>query len=255
MTPLVSPLPSPIVSPREKASRYRIALAGNAQQLRAAQALRFLVFNVELREGLAQSFATGLDADRFDACCDHLIVEDAASGEVVGTYRLQTGGRAARHHGYYSEREFDFAPFESLRPQMLELGRACIHADHRNFTVLSLLWNGIAAYAREHDARYLIGCSSLTSQDARIGAAAYERLAGHLVAPALRTTPVAGFACPLEHVASQAPKIPKLLAAYLALGAGICGPPAIDREFGTIDFLTLADLQAQGLARRARSCN
>ena len=212
--------------------------------------LRFMVFNIELHEGLSQSFATCLDADRFDAVCDHLLVEDKRSGEVVGTYRLQTGARAAQRHGYYSEREFDFTPFEPLRPHMLELGRACIHADHRSFTVLSLLWRGIWAYAEKCGARFLIGCSSLTSQDAAIGAASYQRLLPHLARPDLRTTPTPGFACPLEVVARNPPKTPKLLSAYLGLGARICGAPAIDREFGTIDFLTLVDMQEPSQARR-----
>lgn len=234
---------------------YRIRLASGEADLRAAQSLRFRVFNLELREGLAQSWATGLDADDFDACCDHLVVEHGPTGAIVGTYRLQTGSRAASAAGYYSEREFDFAPFEPLRNELVELGRACIHAEHRSFTVLNLLWNGIAAYARERGARWLIGCSSLTSQDAGTGAAAYARLARHLVAPALRTHPHAAFACPLDDVAAQAPRIPKLLSAYLALGAEICGPPAIDREFKTIDFLTLVDLHSpvlRALQRRGR---
>jgi len=38
--------------------------------------------------------------------------------------------------------------------------------------------------------------------------------------------------------------VPKLLMAYLSIGAKICGPPAIDREFKTIDFLTLLDLDS-----------
>jgi putative hemolysin len=234
---------------------YRLALARTPAQLRAAQALRFMVFNLELHEGLVQSFETGLDADRFDACCDHLLVEDAGSGDVVGTYRLQTGTRAAQACGYYGEREFDFTPFEPLRPRMVELGRACIHAEHRNFAVLNLLWNGIADYAREHGARWLIGCSSLTSQDAAAGAAAWHKLALHLADPALRTQPQPAFVCPLAAVALRPPKIPKLLAAYLALGAEICGPPAIDREFKTIDFLTVVDLESdalRSLQRRGR---
>jgi len=234
---------------------YRLTLARTPAQLRAAQALRFMVFNLELHEGLAQSFETGLDADRFDACCDHLLVEDAASGAVVGTYRLQTGARAAQACGYYSAREFEFAPFEPLRTRLIELGRACIHAEHRNFAVLNLLWNGIADYAREHGARWLIGCSSLTSQDAAVGAAAWQRLALHLAEPALRTQPQPAFVCPLDPVTPQPPKIPKLLAAYLALGAEICGPPAIDREFKTIDFLTVVDLESdalRSLQRRGR---
>lgn len=234
---------------------YRLRLATDAADLRAAQSLRFRVFNLELREGLSESWATGLDADDFDACCDHLLVEHLPSGAVIGTYRLQTGARAAAGRGYYSEREFDFAPYEPLRAELVELGRACIHAEHRSFAVLNLLWNGIAAYARERQARWLIGCSSLTSQDSAAGAAAYERLSPHLSAPALRTRPHPRFACPLDAPATQAPKIPKLLAAYLALGAEICGPPAIDREFRTIDFLTLVDLHApmlRALQRRGR---
>jgi putative hemolysin len=239
-------LAAPAVATRSRTG-YRLALARTPAQLRAAQALRFRVFNLELREGLAQSFETGLDADRFDACCDHLLVEDAGSGAVVGTYRLQTGLRAVQAHGYYGEREFDFAPFEPLRAQMVELGRACIDAAHRNFAVLNLLWNGIADYARRHGARWLVGCSSLSSQNAAAGAAAWRKLALHLAEPALRTRPTPAFACPLDVVAAEAPKIPKLLAAYLALGAEICGPPAIDHEFGTIDFLTLVDLESDAL--------
>ena len=185
---------------------YRLRLADGACDLRAAQMLRFLVFNVEMREGLAQSFATCLDADDFDAACDHLLVEDARSGEVVGTYRLQTGLRAREHLGYYSAREFDFQPFERHRDHMLELGRACIHRDHRSFSVLSLLWRGIADYAQQHQVRYLIGCSSLTSQDGAIGAATWQRLLPHLAPPAWRTTPMPGFACPLDIVAADAPK-------------------------------------------------
>jgi putative hemolysin len=235
-----------VTSPR-RAAAYRLRLADDAATLRAAQALRFAVFNLELNEGLAQSWATGLDADRFDAVCDHLVVEDAASGQVVGTYRLQTGPQAAHHHGYYSEREFEFAPFEPVRAQVIELGRACVHAQHRNFAVLNLLWGGIADYAQQRGARWLIGCSSLTSQEAAVGAAAWQRLQPHWAEPRFRTVPTAGFACPLDVVGAP-PKIPKLLAAYLALGATLCGPPALDREFGTIDFLTLLDLD--GLRNR-----
>jgi putative hemolysin len=182
--------------------------------------------------------------DPFDAVCDHLIVEESNSGMVVGTYRLQTGLRAREGLGYYSEREFDFTPFEAQRGRILELGRACIHRSHRNFAVLNLLWKGIAAYAQAHGARYLLGCSSLTSQDAAAGQAAYRRLMPHLAPAEWRTRAQAAFACGDDAVDGPAPGIPRLLSAYLALGAGICGPPAIDREFRTIDFLTWLDVDS-----------
>ena len=223
---------------------YRVRLAGSAADLRAVQALRFEVFNLELDEGLLQSYDTGLDADPFDAVCDHLIVDNALSGQVLGTYRLQTGARAAQGLGYYSAREFDFSPLEQHRSEILELGRACIHHAHRSFAVLNLLWKGIGVYAHERGARYLIGCSSLTSQDASAGAAAYRSLLPRLAPPAWQTRPHAGYACALQPEAALAPKIPRLLSAYLALGAAICGPPALDREFRTIDFLTWQDLQS-----------
>ena len=234
------------IQPERTTSGYRARLATSAADLQAAQALRFEVFNLELDEGLVQSYDTGLDVDPFDAVCDHLIVEDATHGNIVGTYRLQTGRRAAEALGYYSEREFDFAPFEPMRGQIVELGRACIHRDHRTFAVLNLLWKGIAAYAREQGGRYLIGCSSLTSQDQTVGAAAYERLLPNRAPAEWRTEPRPGFVCAMETKAATPPRIPRLLSAYLALGAGICGPPAIDREFRTIDFLTWIDAESPG---------
>ncbi|MGE3348478.1 MAG: GNAT family N-acetyltransferase [Ramlibacter sp.] len=249
-------LPSPTAAPPAAArSGYRARLADSPGDLRAAQALRFMVFNLELREGLDQSWETCSDADRFDEVCDHLLVEDGATGQLVGTYRLQTGVRAAAHHGYYCEREFDFAPFEPLRGQLLELGRACLLDGHRNYPALSALWKGIAHYAQSRGQRYLIGCSSLTSQDAAVGAAAWQQLQAHAAPAALCTRPHAAFACDLGAQAPGPVRIPKLLAAYLALGGQVCGPPALDREFKTIDFLTLLDLQpasrwaAQRLAR------
>jgi putative hemolysin len=230
---------------------YGLRLATTPDDLRAAQRLRYDVFNVELGEGLPQSVATGLDADVFDPVCDHLLVCERETGTVVGTYRLQTGHAAgASGLGYYSAREFDFAPFESARGEIVELGRACVALEHRNQSVLGLLWRGIARYSKDRGARYLVGCSSLTSQSPAEGLAAYAQLAGkYLAPPAWRTRPLADWRCePAEgqsgSVNVPSVKIPRLMLAYLAVGATICGEPAIDREFKTIDFLTLVDLQA-----------
>ena len=224
---------------------YVARLATSTEEVRAAQMLRFLVFNLEFNEGLASSYDTCLDADPFDAVCDHLIVQDLNTNEVVGTYRLQTGTNAAEHLGYYSDQEFDLAPFESQRAEVIELGRACVARAHRNRFVLQLLWKAIASYAKGHHARYLLGCSSINSQNPREGAALYAALArSHLAPPELRTVPRPDVACPLGETALEAVRPPKLILAYLALGTWICGPPVIDREFKTIDFLTCLDLKA-----------
>jgi putative hemolysin len=259
-----------IANPTLTRPRYAARLARSADEVRRAQQLRFEVFNLELGEGLAESYATGLDVDPFDEFCDHLIVEELATSEIVGTYRLQTGQLAAANLGYYSEREFDFSPYEPFRCETIELGRACVHADHRNFNLLHLLWRGIARYAVERDARFLIGCSSISSQDPIDGIAVYEKLQPYLVAPELRTCPRAKFQvvaggddagspCVWPHQTPPGSAPPatadtssRLLRAYLAIGAKICGPPAIDREFGTIDFLTLLDLDRLPAIVRAR---
>jgi putative hemolysin len=227
-----------------RAASYALRLARDAADIEAAQRLRFEVFNLELNEGLDAAYLSGRDADHFDECCDHLLVEDSRTGVVVGTYRLQTGQLAAANHGYYSAQEFDFEPFEPIRCETVELGRACVHKDHRKLAVLNLLWRGIAVYAVERKARYLIGCSSLASQDISAGAAMYETLcAEYLVDDRFRTEPIGDYRMPVEPPTSEALSVPKLLRAYLSIGAKICGPPALDREFKTIDFLTLLDLR------------
>ncbi len=231
---------------------YSIRTTRNTQDIEAAQRLRYEVFNVELGEGLASSLVSGLDADPFDAQCDHLIIEDE-SGSAIGTYRLQTGAMAAAGRGYYSSQEFDFSPYEPIRHQILELGRACVHIDHRNRSVIDLLWRGIARYAENCGARYLIGCSSLTSQDPAEGWTLYRQLAEKYLAPShLRTEPIGDYVMPPAPVDLLPVATPKLFAAYLSIGSMIAGSPALDREFKTIDFLTILDIENMSRAGKNR---
>ncbi len=226
-------------------TRYSVRFATKPEEVRAALKLRYEVFNLELQEGLTTSHAAGLDEDEFDAVCDHLIILEEKSGSVVGTYRMQSGIMAARNLGYYSAREFDFTPFEPLRGSLIELGRACVHRDHRSIIVISMLWKEIVRYVLKNEARYMIGCSSLTSQDPALGHAMYRKFEkdGALADEALRTMPMPQFALPAAVPLNPCPPSPKLLRAYLGVGAKICSQPAIDREFGTIDFLTILDCQ------------
>jgi putative hemolysin len=279
--------PARSASPRIHAEvgRYRLRMAESNEDRDAACRLRFKVFNLELGEGLSSSYQTGMDTDYFDACCEHLLVEDkledSPTRRIVGTYRMQTGDTAGRNKGYYSEQEFNFAPYEPLRPGILELGRASIDREHRTPEVLTLLWRGIAQYATDMGLRYLVGCSSLTSQDPAEGWQMYRQLEHYRVTPEFETTPTAAFACPVEQgdahaqrssclmksdaaesgatsdpetePSAPAPvKVPKLLKTYLAIGARIAAPPAWDREFGTIDFLTLLDLKLLSSSARSR---
>ena len=237
--------------------KYRLRLAESREDREDACRLRFKVFNIEMGEGLESSYQTGLDTDKFDLFCEHLLVEDKVTRRIVGTYRMQSGETAAANLGYYSEQEFHFAPYEALRAGILELGRASIDREHRTPEVLTLLWRGIAQYATNMGLRYLIGCSSLNSQDPCEGWQMYRQVDHYRVSPEFATEPTTAYACPTEQEGADAqplplqdasslpalPKVPRLLRTYLAIGARICAPPAWDREFGTIDFLTLLDLK------------
>jgi putative hemolysin len=223
---------------------FRVGMAQTLDDVIECQRLRYLVFNCELGEGLDSSALIGLDRDRFDFICDHLMVRDASTGRLAGTYRMQSGYRAKGNLGYYGEEFFDFSPFEAIRSEVLELGRACVHEDYRNTNVLHMLWKGIARYAMSCGARYLIGCSSISSQDETEGMALYEALCEkYLVEPSLRTNPVKGRECKPNTSLLAPPRLPRLFRAYLDVSGCVCGPPAIDREFKTIDFLTLVDLR------------
>jgi putative hemolysin len=264
-------LPLPVESERARVhaevGQYRLRMAETVEDREAACRLRFKVFNIELGEGLESSYETGMDSDEFDLFCEHLLVEDKASRRIVGTYRMQSGAAAARNLGYYSEQEFNLAPYEALRAGILELGRASIDREHRTPEVLTLLWRGIAQYATEMGLRTLIGCSSLNSKDPAEGWQVYSQLEQYRVSAEFETLPTASYACPSEqeghgaqpparqdmrtHTSSSV-KIPRLLKTYLAIGARIAAPPAWDREFGTIDFLTLLDLKSISPAARHR---
>ena len=153
---------------------------------------------------------------------------------------------AASHQGFYAAGEFDLNSLPAtVRENSVEVGRACISQSHRNRQVLFLLWKGLAAYVSHNRRRYLFGCSSLTSQDPLEGLAMLEQLRkrGH-VHDELTVPPLPGFECHVEGMPETLPEVPvpSLFRTYLRYGARICGQPAIDRAFKTIDFFMLFDL-------------
>jgi len=227
--------------------RYHVRFARTREELDAVLKLRFEVFNLELGEGLESSYLMSRDLDEFDDVCHHLIVEDSDTGRIVGTYRMQTGEMAAGPRGFYSATEFDLSHFPpSVLKDSVELGRACVARDHRNTQVLFLLWKGLARYVAHNQKRYLFGCCSLTSQKSSEGLRVMELLKRegnfHSIFSA---PPRPGFECnadefPETH--NEEVSIPKLFKIYMHYGAKVCGPPAIDRQFKTIDFLVLFDV-------------
>lgn len=229
--------------------RYTVRLARTPQEIDAALRLRYEVFNLELGEGLEASHITGRDEDRFDAVCHHLIVREKVTGEIVGTYRLQTLEIAKIPSDFYCAGEFmveDLPP--SVLAESLEIGRACIALDHRSTKVLLLLWKGLAAYAAATKKRFLFGCCSITSQDEAEGWKAADRIEQDgFMHNELCVKPRAAFTCEKETSRDNRKdsvwQLPKLFLTYLRFGAKVCSDPAIDREFKTIDFFVIFDFQ------------
>jgi putative hemolysin len=230
------------------AGHYRVSFARTRREIDAIQRLRFEVFNLELGEGLEESFETGRDADPFDEVCHHLLVTDLETDSIVGCYRMQTAEMARANRGFYSASLFDLSGLpESVVASSIEVGRACVAREHRSTHVLFLLWKGLALYVAHNNVRYLFGCCSLTSQDPVEGWAMMRYLdQNNYLDPELRVYPDARCHLPNADPPAEvvaAVKVPVLFRTYLRYGSKVCGPPAIDREFRTIDFLVALDVE------------
>lgn len=228
---------------------FEVKIATEKSEIEEAQRLRFQVFNVELRKGLKSSYAGGLDVDEFDPYCDHLLVRDLKSGDVVGTYRLMRGSQARQNIGFYSEREFDLSRIKSLDGELMELGRSCARKDFRDRALIPLMWDAIAEQVKKHHVRYLFGCGSLYTTEADEVSAMFSMLKNKYYAPDIyRVFPVDQ--CRFQGLAEDVlisdeqtwfQKLPSLIKGYLRIGSVVCGPPALDADFGTADFFLLLD--------------
>jgi putative hemolysin len=223
--------------------QFLVSLARHQDEVREAQRLRWNVFADEMGARLA-SPEPGLDIDLYDAHCDHLLVRDPDTSEVVGTYRILSPSAAKRVGDYYTENEFDITRLQHLRGNMVELGRSCVHADYRSGGVITLLWAGLAEYMIRGRHDYLIGCASIGMADGGQNAvgiwnAVKEK---HLAPIEWRVFPRCPLPLTLLEEAST-PVVPPLIKGYLRLGSYVCGEPSWDPDFNTADLPILLPLK------------
>ena len=223
---------------------YEVGLANNASETASALRLRHTVFNIEIAGETASRTGSGIEFDAYDFKCKHLIIIDRDTGSTVGTYRLNTIETAVSTRGFYSANEFTIEDLpEDILRNGIEIGRACIAKEHRNTKVLFLLWKALLAYLKHSGKRYFFGCCSIFTQDAETGRRAFDQLRrdGHSY-ERFRVMPKHDGLSPGDITDAERIELPALFNMYLRLGARVCGPPMIDREFGTIDFFVVFDV-------------
>lgn len=235
-----------------RAGALSVEWARTQQDVQDAQRLRFQVFAREMGASLASPPGSppGLDVDRFDPFCDHLLVRaadclDTEGSDVVGTYRVLSPERARAAGGYYTDSEFDLAPLAALRPRALELGRSCVHPDWRTGGVILAMWSALAEYMVRRRLDTMIGCTSISLAGGLHPALAlWQQLRRtHLADRRWQVQPWRGLpaaaADPAGVGATDAragATIPPLLKGYLRCGALVLGPPALDEAFNTADL-------------------
>jgi putative hemolysin len=238
--------------PRRMQSAIQVSWARHLDEVREAQRLRYSVFATEMGAILPEKIANH-DIDLFDDYCEHLLVRDSASGQVVGTYRVLTPAQAKRVGSTYSDTEFDLTRLRDLRSRMVELGRSCVHVEHRQGGVIMALWGALFEFMDRNRLDTMIGCASIpmlhngvVTGDA--AASIWNQLRqSHLADIQYHVRP--RLPLPVDELDHDLPiEPPALIKGYLRLGAKVLGAPAWDPDFNTADLPMLmrtADLPAR----------
>ena len=227
-----------------------VVWARTEEDVLAAQRLRYHVFAEEMgaRLSVPASAPAGHDIDLFDPYCEHLLVrlqgQNGEPGEVIGTYRVLTPANAKRVGGLYSETEFDLTRLRHLRGKMVELGRSCVHPNHRNGGAIMALWGALAEFMVRNDLDTMIGCASISMRDGgHVAASLWQQLSQtHLAPIELQVRP--RLPLPVEELDRHLQvDPPALIKGYLRCGAKVLGAPAWDPDFNTADLPMLMRIQ------------
>jgi putative hemolysin len=222
--------------------KLSLSIANSPEQIKEVQQLRYKVF-VEAAGLPSLRNSDGLECDEFDEFCDHLIVRDTRTSEVVGTYRVLSRSGLNKTKVFYSEKEFNLEKLSPIRDSIIEAGRACIHPDYRHGGVIMMLWSGLASCMQRDRAKFLIGCASISLSDGGNSVnSLYRKLADeHLCPEEYRVSPKLKYEiqdAPEHHVM----QVPPLIKGYLRSGAWICSEPAWDPDFHTADLFMMLPL-------------
>lgn len=232
----------------------QVTWAKHQDEVREAQQLRYQVFANEMGARLPQTLA-GYDIDLFDDYCEHLLVRDAQSQQVVGTYRVLTPAQAKRAGGTYTDTEFDLTRLRHIRDRMVELGRSCVHANYRHGGVILSLWGALFEFMSRNQLDTMIGCASIPMLhngiiSGDVAASVWQQLKNDAISSVeFHVRP--RLPLPIDDLnAALAVEPPALIKGYVRLGAKVLGAPAWDPDFNTADLPMM--MRVSDLPRRYR---
>jgi len=226
--------------------RFTARFAENAEDVRAAQALRARVF----RHGQA-------DADGFDARCQHVLVEDRAEGRLACTFRIQPFENGAEISGSYAAQFYELSALKGYEGRLVEMGRFCIDPQYTDPDILRAAWGAMTRYVDDHNVKMLFGCSSFHGAEAEAHLEAFALLkARHLAPrkylPQIKAPKVFRFARLMRKPNLRAAQhaMPPLLRTYLAMGGWTSDHAVVDKDLDTLHVFTGLEIGAIPAGRK-----
>lgn len=227
---------------RQKPSQnqFRFVWVDNLKELQEVQRFRANQFSHQF--GI--SFEDGLDQDLYDFGCEHAVLREKWTGEIVAYTRLKLfqGHEIGQS---YSAKEFDVVPNFSHLPSILEIGRTCVHPQFRSGKALSMLWlNLVPKVLWSMRAKYLMGCVSIHLED-NLARAYYthrqiQQLGDHQIID-IRSKRAFEPERP-EYSFPQDERMPKLFDTYLGMQSKLSKQAFYDEDFKCLDYFVFLEI-------------
>mgnify|MGYP005987201703 FL=1 len=236
-------------------SRYLVRIANTSDDIAAAQRLRHLAF---VAEAVGQAVQEGLDVDAFDALCQHVLIEDRKSGQLVCCFRFLDIKDGSDINTSYAAQYYGLDALATYTGRMVELGRFCVHPAWQDADILRLAWGAMTTYVDDNAIDMLFGCSSFHGTDWAVHADAlamlkHRHLGPKPLLPHVKAPNVFKFAARLRRkpdAKRAARAMPPMLKTYLMMGAWVSDHAVVDRDLGTMHVFTSVEISAIPPARK-----
>jgi len=199
----------------------------------AALALRRLIF----RQNRSS------DHDAYDDLCQHLLIEEASTGQLMACARVLHLNAACDLHLSYAAQTYDLSGLSAMTTPMLELGRFCVHPHPKSTEILRAAWGQLTVFVDQNDIGLLFGCSSFQGVDPVCHAPSMAYLAeNHAAPPNVQVSAQASAQFSLPQIAydrkTALHAMPPLLRSYLSMGGWVSNTGVIDHDLGTCHVFT-----------------